>query len=371
MAALPNFITLVRIAIAVPALMLILDAARLSLTAALVLMIVAELSDWLDGYLARRLNAVSRLGKLLDPLADSLYRSSIFIGCAGNGWIALWIPLVTICRDVAVAQIRVFAGEMGCTMHARRSGKLKALAQASAQIPMVLAHSLWANAVPPDAAFILSLSMALACLVTVYSLLDYIISVYRLARLEKGVRGEKLTAYRPCSVILALLGPVVFALINYGTQTSVTLALGIILFRILALSFSRIILASPHPEAYSPLQQACESMYGLSIFLAFVGRAWMHPVLFFVIVARDVALPYLRGFARQFEASPGQRRRDNIVTSVHSVSQAGTVFVALKLIPDEAFGYGTAGALSIAAAAVSAWSLIGCGLEIYKFANRE
>ncbi|HVP19830.1 MAG TPA: CDP-diacylglycerol--glycerol-3-phosphate 3-phosphatidyltransferase [Spirochaetia bacterium] len=90
------------------------------------LFIIIELSDLLDGYFARRWNQESELGKVLDPLADTLCRLTYFIALAGAGILPLWMLLVFVYRDFMVAYMRVLISREGVMLAARISGKLKA-----------------------------------------------------------------------------------------------------------------------------------------------------------------------------------------------------------------------------------------------------
>lgn len=83
---------------------------------ALLVLIVASLSDAFDGYLARRLNQVSNLGILLDPLADRLYIFAALLGLAFRGYVPWWLLLVIVARDlliVALALVLWARGQMG------------------------------------------------------------------------------------------------------------------------------------------------------------------------------------------------------------------------------------------------------------------
>jgi CDP-diacylglycerol--glycerol-3-phosphate 3-phosphatidyltransferase len=88
--------------------------------------LVIEISDLLDGYLARLWHQESELGKVLDPLADTLCRLTYFILLAAAGILPLWMLLVFMYRDFAVAYIRVVISRQGVMLAARISGKLKA-----------------------------------------------------------------------------------------------------------------------------------------------------------------------------------------------------------------------------------------------------
>lgn len=104
------------------------------LWACLVVLSLSELSDILDGVLARKLNQVSDFGKLLDPYADSTFRMSCYFSFASHAhgkWIPLWMVMILFYRDLLVTVIRTFGVEQRVFVHARASGKIKAIAQGS------------------------------------------------------------------------------------------------------------------------------------------------------------------------------------------------------------------------------------------------
>jgi cardiolipin synthase len=95
----PNAISLLRIALVVPILMLILQGQH---GWALALFFFAGFSDGLDGYLAVRFNWQTRLGGLLDPVADKLLVAGMFITLAWVGQIPVWLATAVILRDVVI-----------------------------------------------------------------------------------------------------------------------------------------------------------------------------------------------------------------------------------------------------------------------------
>ncbi len=171
---LANAITLVRVVLALPISLLLVQKSDNGLALALALMAVCELSDWLDGHVARSYNQITAAGKLFDPLADSLYRISVFAAFTVNGWLALWMCLVFVARDLAVAQIRVATQAHGITFGARFSGKAKAFVQGIAQIVTVFAYLVADPAQDPVTGYAVSAILGLAAAVTVYSLIDYV-----------------------------------------------------------------------------------------------------------------------------------------------------------------------------------------------------
>ncbi|SFR79192.1 CDP-diacylglycerol-phosphatidylglycerol phosphatidyltransferase [Agromyces sp. CF514] len=80
---------------------------------ALVVLVAASLTDLLDGYLARRLNQVTRLGQLLDPAADRLYIFAALVGLAANSLVPWWIVIVIVARDVFLLILGVVLANHG------------------------------------------------------------------------------------------------------------------------------------------------------------------------------------------------------------------------------------------------------------------
>lgn len=97
-----------------------------------------ELSDLFDGKIARRNQQISDFGKLMDPFADSLSRFTIFLCFLSARLAPVWIIAIFFYRDVLVSVIRVFSMRQGVVVAARKSGKVKAWAQATS-ILLILA----------------------------------------------------------------------------------------------------------------------------------------------------------------------------------------------------------------------------------------
>ncbi len=95
----PNAICVVRIILVAPIVWYVLEE-RYGL--ALTLILVAGLSDALDGYLARRFDWRTRLGGLLDPAADKLLMFAVFVSLTWQGWVPLWFTAIVIGRDVVI-----------------------------------------------------------------------------------------------------------------------------------------------------------------------------------------------------------------------------------------------------------------------------
>jgi CDP-diacylglycerol---glycerol-3-phosphate 3-phosphatidyltransferase len=136
-----------------------------------------EISDLLDGHFARTLGQQSELGKVLDPFADSLARLTYFLCFAGSGILPLWVLLILVYRDLAVAYIRVVVARGKVMLGARASGKLKAWVYAVAGIAGMVVFSLrltgwWPRSLAPLGWISFGL-FVLAAAVALWSLADY------------------------------------------------------------------------------------------------------------------------------------------------------------------------------------------------------
>ena len=134
---LPNGLTLSRILL-VPALVAFLLARYETL--GLAVFIVGAITDLLDGWLARRRNQVTTLGKLLDPLADKLLICSAFIALAQirPDDVKAWMVVIIVSREFAVTGLRNIASSKGVTIPASQLGKVKTVGQSIAIILLLL-----------------------------------------------------------------------------------------------------------------------------------------------------------------------------------------------------------------------------------------
>ena len=134
----PNFLTLSRIA-AVPVIMvLLMFDNRVSTLIAASLFSLASVTDYFDGYLARTRGLVSRLGKILDPLADKLLVSSTLIMLVSLGFIPGWIVCIIVGRELAVTGLRCVLIENNQDVAASWLGKYKTGFQIAAIIPLTM-----------------------------------------------------------------------------------------------------------------------------------------------------------------------------------------------------------------------------------------
>jgi len=156
-----------------------------SLWIASALFTLASLTDTFDGYLARRTGTVTKLGRMLDPLADKLlvafaYISFVILGIPG---VALWMVIIIIARELFVTWLRSFVGRRGVIIHSSPLGKWKTtfqmvyvfgvLALMSFRAASDPAPSYWQN--PPSPwSTILPIALLLTTAITLLSGLDYV-----------------------------------------------------------------------------------------------------------------------------------------------------------------------------------------------------
>jgi CDP-diacylglycerol--glycerol-3-phosphate 3-phosphatidyltransferase/cardiolipin synthase len=131
--SLPNVLTYARIA-AVPALVacLMLIEGETGRWAAFWLFVAAAITDWLDGYLARRLEQQSTLGRMLDPIADKLIVGAALIMLVHDRTIdgvSMWAALVILCREILVSGLREFLAELNVKVHVTALAKWKTAVQ--------------------------------------------------------------------------------------------------------------------------------------------------------------------------------------------------------------------------------------------------
>jgi len=146
----------------------------------LFIVVIMELTDAFDGYFARRRNEVSDFGKILDPLADSLSRLTIFISFLVAGIAPIWMILIFLYRDSTISTIRIVCAYNNIVLAALRSGKIKAIVQATAIIAILvgrIAQYFWNDLLPY--AGIYYWLMFIAVLITIYSLYDYLRSNWK------------------------------------------------------------------------------------------------------------------------------------------------------------------------------------------------
>lgn len=168
---LPIALTLCRIVLVPLIIVFLISSSRVHVLIAAIIFIAASLTDWLDGRMARRWNQVTRLGTLLDPVADKLLVAAALVALVQVDVIDAWIAVLIIGRELAVTGLRGVALSMGVVVAASTLGKAKTVSQYVAITALILEKG-----VPDHVARFHLLSMAvlwLALGLTVLSGADY------------------------------------------------------------------------------------------------------------------------------------------------------------------------------------------------------
>ncbi len=164
----PNILTFLRILLVPIIVVVLLTKFEGKEFVGLALFLTAALTDFLDGFIARRWGLVTRLGKLLDPAADKILTSAAFIALVELGRAPAWIVVTIVAREFAISTLRSVAATQGLVIAASWSGKLKTVSQ-------VLAISLllfYVQLVGPWQQ-LADLSLILALALSVYSGIEY------------------------------------------------------------------------------------------------------------------------------------------------------------------------------------------------------
>jgi CDP-diacylglycerol--glycerol-3-phosphate 3-phosphatidyltransferase len=172
---LPNAITLLRIGI-IPVLFLLLRSPEQTESLVIAcIFVVASLTDVLDGYIARKYQIVTTMGKFLDPIADKLVVNTAMILMIPIGRIPAWIVAIIIIRDFTVDGIRTIASSEGIIIQASRLAKQKTLCQIVA-VTALMIHYPFLGA---DAHLVGIVILHVALFLTLYSGLDYLVKFFR------------------------------------------------------------------------------------------------------------------------------------------------------------------------------------------------
>ncbi|OFV87725.1 MAG: CDP-diacylglycerol--glycerol-3-phosphate 3-phosphatidyltransferase [Acidobacteria bacterium RBG_16_70_10] len=186
---LPNALTLLRIFL-VPVLVAVLLTrvdGHVFLGAGIFALAVA--TDYLDGYLARRRNQVTRLGILLDPLADKLLIAAAFLSLVEMGLVPAWVVMIILARELAVTGLRNVAAGRGVLIGASALGKAKMVAQVTCVLLLLLSRPYPVLRAPALGALVVVVALTLG------SGADYARRFWR--DVLRPVTPDPLTAARP------------------------------------------------------------------------------------------------------------------------------------------------------------------------------
>jgi len=186
----PNIIAATRI-LATPLFVWLLVADNGENTAlrwwATVFFLVAIATDALDGWIARRYNLITNLGKLLDPIADKVLTGAAFIGLSVINELPWWVTILVLVREIGVTVHRLFEAR-SVVVAAAWMGKLKTVSQA---VALTLALSPLASLWGEWMVWLNITTMTIAVLLTVASGIDYVITAVRMGRHTREGEGHE------------------------------------------------------------------------------------------------------------------------------------------------------------------------------------
>lgn len=167
---LPNKLTTLRIALIPVFIGLFLYAnSTVGKWLCIAVFVIASVTDFVDGYVARKYNLVSNFGKFADPLADKMLVTAALICFCCEGTLNAWYAIIITFREFMVTGIRILAISDGVVIAAAKAGKLKTVVQLIATIAMLVDRI---YLLPFALSFVL---MTLAVILTVYSGAEYLI----------------------------------------------------------------------------------------------------------------------------------------------------------------------------------------------------
>jgi cardiolipin synthase len=175
----PNLLTYARI-LAVPLIVVCffiegrLQSSDFARWAGLAIFIIASITDYLDGYLARIWNQTSNIGKMLDPIADKLLIASVLLLMAADGTIAgwsLWAAITILCREILVSGLREYLAALKVSVPVTRIAKWKTTAQMFA-LAFLLAGPAGDKVLPYTTEIGITL-LWIAAILTIYTGYDY------------------------------------------------------------------------------------------------------------------------------------------------------------------------------------------------------
>jgi CDP-diacylglycerol--glycerol-3-phosphate 3-phosphatidyltransferase len=138
---LPNKLTVSRFLVTVAFLAVMFSRMPFRETIALALFLVAGVSDFLDGELARRRKLITNFGILMDPLADKIMVCTAFIAFVGLEWLPAWMAVVVVARELAITGLRLLAASKSVVLAAERYGKHKTVSQIVAIVAILILAS--------------------------------------------------------------------------------------------------------------------------------------------------------------------------------------------------------------------------------------
>lgn len=171
---LPNKLTILRMFLIIPFVVILLTNCfgNQSITYALIIFIIASLTDMLDGMIARKYNLITNFGKFMDPLADKMLVTAAFICLVEMGKLPAWAVIIILSREFIISGFRLIASDNGVVIAASYFGKFKTVFQ----MILVIMLLLYIPGLTDRSVFMIieDIVMYITIILTIVSLLDYL-----------------------------------------------------------------------------------------------------------------------------------------------------------------------------------------------------
>ncbi len=187
---LPNFLTMGRLVLVPPIVVLLFFPGRLPSAVAGGIFLLASLTDYFDGFIARRFKLESSFGRFLDPIADKVLVSAALIMLISLDRVPAWIVMLIITREIAVSALRAITKTWDTSLKPSTVGKLKTVFQFSAIVPLIV-HYKYNLLIPIDFHIVGTVLLYVALILTLWSGADYFLKFYR----EYEVREDSDTGF--------------------------------------------------------------------------------------------------------------------------------------------------------------------------------
>ena len=172
---LPNSLTLIRIILVPVFYAVLMFDTKFTNIVAMYIFVFASLTDFVDGFIARKYGLITKAGKILDPIADKILVAAAFIALVELGRISGWLVAIILSREFVVGALRDYASSEGVVIPAGWSGKFKTTFQMLAIGFLVYKQDLWNLPVFTIGKILIYISVA----ISIYSAIDYYIKYFK------------------------------------------------------------------------------------------------------------------------------------------------------------------------------------------------
>jgi CDP-diacylglycerol--glycerol-3-phosphate 3-phosphatidyltransferase len=176
----PNILTIARLVLVPVFVFLLIEPSQLMVKWALGIFIFASITDYLDGWVARKFNSVTDAGKLLDPLADKILVMSALVMLVGlrsdvnaTPWAPAWMVVVILAREIWVTGLRAVAAASGRVMAAQAGGKWKSALQMIGIIALLMHYPMRIGPILVNFQAVGIMCLAVSIVFSILSAIDY------------------------------------------------------------------------------------------------------------------------------------------------------------------------------------------------------